>query len=856
AARDALAAGPDRTALQRWRAAQDELGATLDGLPGLVEALAAASAALAAASADAATAHVALEDARKARDATREAAASAAAEVNRLAAERELLAVPDGPGGLADLDERRAAAELGARRAARELTAAEEAEARARADAGAAPARAPLEEARRRHGELAALRERRTRAVAARTAAEEAAAAAGAATDAAAARWEQARGRLEALQRADVAATLRPVLAVGEECPVCAQRIATLPPELPVADLHVARHALAAAEEEHDECRGVHGRAASTLAVAVAELERLDGETVRVAELLHEAAGAAGLLGPEPQAGASGGPDRPGSGPGDTADGPAGPGEGPRGRGAVPAVRAVAVEAVDAALVERERADRAVADADTALRAARRARDAAAAQAEAARTAEAEAIERLRAAREPLAPLGAPTLPAGALAGWRQLADWVRAEAAARDEELAAGRSAWVAAEAEQADADGAFAAAEREEERRRRAETRAERAEQETDGHVRLAERRAATLRAELAGAPSPAEIAAELARSSALEQRARTAAAALRAARVARQEAERAVADVARRVTAAWEVLRGARDPLVALGAPALAGDALGPAWEGLVTWAVVAAAARDAGLAEAEAAITRARDERARLAGRLADALAGRGIDPADVVASPGTALVDPRRAALAVTAALGTVRAAHARIAERRADADLLRSDRATALEEQQVARLLGQQLRSDRFPRWLMNSVLDTLVADASEILAELSGGQFALTHDDRGDFQVIDHADADTRRPVKTLSGGETFQASLAMALALSGQLGGLAARSATRLESIFLDEGFGTLDESNLDIVATTLETLAAGGDRMVGVVTHVPALAERVPVRFVLRRDGRTSSIEREER
>jgi exonuclease SbcC len=76
-----------------------------------------------------------------------------------------------------------------------------------------------------------------------------------------------------------------------------------------------------------------------------------------------------------------------------------------------------------------------------------------------------------------------------------------------------------------------------------------------------------------------------------------------------------------------------------------------------------------------------------------------------------------------------------------------------------------------------------------------------------------------------------------------------------MAAEGAARLDSIFLDEGFGTLDENTLDVVATTLENLAARGDRMVGIVTHVPALAERVPVRFRVARAGRTSTIVREE-
>ncbi len=206
-----------------------------------------------------------------------------------------------------------------------------------------------------------------------------------------------------------------------------------------------------------------------------------------------------------------------------------------------------------------------------------------------------------------------------------------------------------------------------------------------------------------------------------------------------------------------------------------------------------------------------------------------------------------------AAMAVATALERARGAHARIVERRAAAARLTADRDAAVEAQQVAKMLGHLLRSDGFPRWLVASALDALVADASVSLAELSGGQFELTHEN-GEFLVVDHTDADARRPVKTLSGGETFQASLALALALSAQMSGLAAHGAARLESIFLDEGFGTLDEANLETVASTLETLAARGDRVVGVITHVPALAERVPVRFAVRRDQRSSSVTRE--
>lgn len=142
------------------------------------------------------------------------------------------------------------------------------------------------------------------------------------------------------------------------------------------------------------------------------------------------------------------------------------------------------------------------------------------------------------------------------------------------------------------------------------------------------------------------------------------------------------------------------------------------------------------------------------------------------------------------------------------------------------------------------------SALDTLVAGASQSLSQLSGGHFDLSHQ-KGEFYVIDHFDADSTRSVRTLSGGETFQASLALALALSDQLAGLG--GATKLESIFLDEGFGTLDADSLQTVADTLENLAQG-ERMVGVITHVTALAEQIPVQFHVQRDTRTSTITRQ--
>jgi exonuclease SbcC len=113
---------------------------------------------------------------------------------------------------------------------------------------------------------------------------------------------------------------------------------------------------------------------------------------------------------------------------------------------------------------------------------------------------------------------------------------------------------------------------------------------------------------------------------------------------------------------------------------------------------------------------------------------------------------------------------------------------------------------------------------------------------------------VIDHANASQARSARTLSGGETFLASLALALALADQLAGLAAAGTARLDALFIDEGFGTLDPDTLDVVAAALDEIGARG-RMVGIVTHVRELAERLPVRFEVRKVAGTASVERVE-
>ena len=166
-------------------------------------------------------------------------------------------------------------------------------------------------------------------------------------------------------------------------------------------------------------------------------------------------------------------------------------------------------------------------------------------------------------------------------------------------------------------------------------------------------------------------------------------------------------------------------------------------------------------------------------------------------------------------------------------------------------EQRVASELGRLLRADGFERWLLAEAVGDLVIRASERLHALSNGQFSFDPDGT-DFDICDHHNADQVRQAKSLSGGETFLASLALALALSDSHADLAPEGAPGLDSLFLDEGFGTLDPETLDVTAAAIEELGASG-RMVAIVTHIRELAERMPLRFEVTKSPTTSTVTR---
>jgi exonuclease SbcC len=165
----------------------------------------------------------------------------------------------------------------------------------------------------------------------------------------------------------------------------------------------------------------------------------------------------------------------------------------------------------------------------------------------------------------------------------------------------------------------------------------------------------------------------------------------------------------------------------------------------------------------------------------------------------------------------------------------------------------VMRALALELRSDRLVAFVQGEALERLAMAASAHLQSLSEGRYRLACAE-DEFEVIDTWNGDERRNVRTLSGGETFLASLALALSLAEQLSELAVGGHARLDSLFLDEGFGSLDPETLETVTAAVEALREGG-RLVGIITHVAELADRMPARFVVRKSPRGSRIARED-
>ena len=153
------------------------------------------------------------------------------------------------------------------------------------------------------------------------------------------------------------------------------------------------------------------------------------------------------------------------------------------------------------------------------------------------------------------------------------------------------------------------------------------------------------------------------------------------------------------------------------------------------------------------------------------------------------------------------------------------------------------RRLASDLTDAKFIRFLLDEERAALAELGSEHFQRLSSGRYRFSDD--GTFEVVDLTAADAVRKADSLSGGETFLASLGLALGLSEMVG----RTGGRLDAFFLDEGFGSLDTEHLDLAMEGIEALITDHPhRLVVVVSHVPELRHRIEDLIVLDRDSVT--------
>lgn len=154
-------------------------------------------------------------------------------------------------------------------------------------------------------------------------------------------------------------------------------------------------------------------------------------------------------------------------------------------------------------------------------------------------------------------------------------------------------------------------------------------------------------------------------------------------------------------------------------------------------------------------------------------------------------------------------------------------------------------------------RFVLGVLLDDVLIQASERLVRMSRGRYQLVRREdpskgnKASGLELDVADTYTgkNRPVATLSGGESFMAALALALGLSDVVQAYA--GGIQLDTLFIDEGFGSLDQDALDQAITMLSELQMGG-RMIGIISHVSELKEQMPVRIEVRASRQGSTVQ----
>lgn len=203
---------------------------------------------------------------------------------------------------------------------------------------------------------------------------------------------------------------------------------------------------------------------------------------------------------------------------------------------------------------------------------------------------------------------------------------------------------------------------------------------------------------------------------------------------------------------------------------------------------------------------------------------------------------------------------TLRALHARLENNAQTLKRMQTQCAQAEQAHEKSRMLAQlaQTANGQVPgkdkvtleTFVQMTYFDRVIRRANTRLAQMTGGQYELRRRAQADnlrsqtgldMEVVDHVNGSSR-DVRTLSGGESFKASLALALGLSDEI--QSGAGGVRLDSLFVDEGFGSLDEQSLEQAMAVLASLTQGR-RLVGIISHVDALRRRIDKKLIVAKD-----------
>lgn len=150
----------------------------------------------------------------------------------------------------------------------------------------------------------------------------------------------------------------------------------------------------------------------------------------------------------------------------------------------------------------------------------------------------------------------------------------------------------------------------------------------------------------------------------------------------------------------------------------------------------------------------------------------------------------------------------------------------------------LLRDLEKLFRGKRFVEYIAKDRLSYISRDASKRLLDITNGVYGLEVDEESKFIIRDYKNGGVKRDTSTLSGGETFLASLALSLSLSAEI---QLKGTAPLELFFLDEGFGTLDDDLLEVVMNSLERIH--NDKLkIGIISHVESIRSRIPVKLII--------------